>query len=39
MGYGGILAMPFVLVIYFFAVLWAHKRGEQILVRIPAQAG
>jgi len=38
MGYGGILAIPFVVAIYFFAVLWAYKRGEQILFRIPAQA-
>lgn len=38
MVYGGILAVPFVLGIYFAELLWAYKRGERISFGIPAQA-
>lgn len=34
---GGIFVVPFVLVIYFLAILWAHARRERIVFGIPAQ--
>lgn len=33
-----ILALPFVLVIYGFAIFWAYRRGEQVTFRLGVQA-
>ena len=32
LGTSSIYALPLVLVIYFAAIFWAHKRGEKILI-------
>jgi membrane protease YdiL (CAAX protease family) len=34
----GIQTLPFVLVIYFLGILWAYKRGEQVVFRSGGQA-